>query len=181
MINIKSFILGLVLGIVGVWLYFQQYPNTETIVKEVVKYKTVVDTKYVKEPKIISVILPKDTFIIPADTAELIRRYKELSTNFYTRNNYKDTLSFDTLGFCVLEQQVYRNRIDSIKYSYSLTIPEKTVYTVANQKNSLYISGLLGKDLAAPLLEYSWGKYSVGLGYNFMNSGALVSFKLKLH
>lgn len=181
MINIKSFILGLVLGIVGVWLYFQQYPNTETIVKEVVKYKTVVDTKYVKEPKIISVILPKDTFIIPADTAELIRRYKELSTNFYTRNNYKDTLSFDTLGFCVLEQQVYRNRIDSIKYSYSLTIPEKTIYTVANQKNSLYISGLLGKDLAAPLLEYSWGKYSVGLGYNFMNSGALVSFKLKLH
>lgn len=181
MINIKSFILGLVLGIVGVWLYFQQYPNTETIVKEVVKYKTVVDTKYVKEPKIISVILPKDTFIIPADTAELIRRYKELSTNFYTRNNYKDTLSFDTLGFCVLEQQVYRNRIDSIKYSYSLTIPEKTVYTVANQKNNFYISGLLGKDLIAPVIEYSWSKYSVGLGYNFNNNGALVSFRLKLN
>ncbi len=180
MINIKSFILGLVLGIVGVWLYFQQYPNTETIVKEVVKYKTVVDTKYVKEPKIISVILPKDTFIIPADTAELIRRYKELSTNFYTRNNYKDTLSFDTLGFCVLEQQVYRNRIDSLKFSYSLTIPEKTVYSIANQKKSLYIGGLLGKDILAPTLTYNYKQYGFGVGYNFLNKEVLFSLNYKI-
>lgn len=179
--GVKVFFSGVIVGIVGVLMYFQLYPNMEVVERVEVKYKTITQTKYLTNPHLISVVLPEDTIQIPADTAELIRKYVTIHKAYYSRNIYQDTLRFDTLGCCVLNQQVTQNRLDSIKYSYSLTIPEKTIYTVANQKNNFYISGLLGKDLAAPLLEYSWGKYSVGLGYNFMNSGALVSFKLKLH
>jgi len=179
--GVRLFVSGLILGIVAMFVYYQLYPNKEVVKKVEVKYKTIANTKYLPSPRLISVVLPGDTVTIPVDTAELIRKYIALHKSYYSRNTYQDTLRFDTLGYCVLNQQVTQNRLDSIKYSYSLTIPEKTVYTVANQKNNFYISGLLGKDLIAPVIEYSWSKYSVGLGYNFNNNGALVSFRLKLN
>jgi len=180
MTKFKSFIVGLFLGIVGMWIYDLLNPHTETITRTEIKYKTIKETKYINEPKLISVVLPEDTVVIPTDTSALISLYKELHKSYFTRKFYKDTLILDSIGFCLLEQQIIKNSIDSMKYSYSLNIPEKTVYTVVNKKNSLYIGGLVGKDIFAPTLEYNYKNYGFGVGYNFYNNGFLATFKYKI-
>ena len=66
-----------------------------------------------------------DFLYIPADTAELIARYREIWLSHNTRNFYQDTFKLDTFGYFVSNIQIIRNEVDSLKGTYNLIIPEK--------------------------------------------------------
>ena len=98
------------------------------------------------------------------------------------RNYYQDTLKFDTLGYAVVNQQVIKNTIDNIIYTYNLTIPEKTITKFVYPKNNLYIGGLLGVGNISPVIMYTnKGKYNYLVSYNLVrseiNAGVLIKFK----
>ena len=179
---VKYILLGVILGILGGYLYTLLYPNIIIEEKVEIKYKYVEKTVYLDAPKIRSFILPEDTLFIPADTAELIARYRNLWLSHNTRNLYRDTLTFDTLGYAVIDQQVFRNTLDSMKYEYSLKIPEKTITRIVYPKNNFYIGGLIGKEKLAPAVMYTRsGKYNFFVDYNLINNsvsgGVLVKIK----
>lgn len=168
---LKHILLGVILGILGGYLYTLLYPNIIIEEKVEIKYKYVEKTVYLDAPKIRSFILPEDTLFIPADTAELIARYRNLWLSHNTRNLYKDTLTFDTLGYAVIDQQVFRNTLDSVKYEYSLKIPEKTITKFVYPKNNFYIGGLIGKENISPMIVYTnKGKYNYLVSYNLVRS-----------
>lgn len=169
--KVKYLVIGLILGILGGYLYTLLYPNT--IIEEKVEYRYKYATKivYLDKPIIRNFILPEDTLYIPTDTAELIARYREIWLSHNTRNLYRDTLTFDTLGYAIIDQQVFRNTLDSVKYEYSLKIPEKTITRIVYPKNSLYIGGLIGKENISPMIVYTnKGKYNYLVSYNLVRS-----------
>lgn len=169
--KVKYLVIGLILGLIGGYLYTYLYPNTIIEEKVEYRYKYAIKTVYLDKPIIRNFILPEDTLFIPADTAELIARYKKLWLSHNTRNLYKDTLTFDTLGYAVIDQQVFRNTLDSVKYEYSLKIPEKTITRIVYPKNSLYIGGLIGKENISPMIVYTnKGKYNYLVSYNLVRS-----------
>ena len=127
-------------------------------------------------------ILPEDTLYIPADTAELIARYKTIWTNHNTRNFYQDTFKLDTFGYFVSNIQVIRNQVDSLSGKYELKIPEKITTKFVYPKNSLYIGGLMGQGNISPMVMYTnKGKYNYLVSYNLVrsevNAGVLIKFK----
>jgi len=145
------------------------------IVTTKIEYKTRIITKKVyldAIPTVRGVILPEDTITIPADTAELIARYKKLWYSYYTKNLYSDTLSFDTLGYAIINQQVIMNRIDSTNYYYKLFIPEKTITNTVIRKHNFYIGPELGKSNFSIIGQYNnSNKYSAFVRYNILQEG----------
>ena len=113
----KNLVIGIVVGLIVGYIYTLLYPNTIIEEKVEIKYKYVDKTVYLDAPKIRSFILPEDTLVIPADTAELIARYRQIWTSHNTRNFYQDTLNFDTLGYCVSNIQVIRKWMQLLKDS----------------------------------------------------------------
>lgn len=180
--KIKYIFIGLILGIIIGLTYSYLYPNVVIDEKVEYRYKYATKTVYIDAPTIRSVVLPEDTIYIPADTAELIARYRKLWTSYNTRNYYQDTLKFDTLGYAVVNQQVIKNTIDNIIYTYNLTIPEKTITKFVYPKNNLYIGGLVGQSNISPMIVYTnKGKYNYLVSYNLVRSeisaGVLIKFK----
>ena len=85
--KIKFTIVGILIGIGLGYIYTLLNPNE--VIKEVteIKYRYVTNTVYLDTPpKIIGTVLPKDTMYIPADTVELIERYRKLWTSYYSRH-----------------------------------------------------------------------------------------------
>ena len=180
--KIKYIFIGLILGIIIGLTYSYLYPNVVIDEKVEYRYKYATKTVYIDAPTIRSFVLPEDTLYIPTDTAELIARYRKLWTSYNTRNFYQDTLKFDTLGYAVVNQQVIKNTIDNIIYTYNLTIPEKTTTKFVYPKNSLYIGGLVGQSNISPMVMYTnKGKYNYLVSYNLVrsevNAGVLIKFK----
>ena len=180
--KIKYLIIGLILGLIGGYLYTYLYPNTIIEEKVEYRYKYATKTVYLDKPKIRSFILPEDTLYIPADTAELIARYREIWTKHNTRNFYQDTFKLDTFGYFVANLQVIRNEVDSLNGKYELKIPEKITTKFVYPKNSLYIGGLIGENNISPMIVYSYkGKYNYAINYNLIdnsiNIGLLLKFK----
>ena len=179
--KIKYIFIGLILGLIGGYLYTYLYPNTIIEEKVEYRYKYATKTVYLDKPKIRSFILPEDTLYIPADTAELIARYRKLWASYNTRNYYQDTLKFDTLGYAVVNQQVIKNTIDNIIYTYNLTIPEKTITKFVYPKNSLYIGGLVGQGNISPMVMYTnKGKYNYLVSYNLVRSEVSAGVIIKI-
>lgn len=180
--KIKYIFIGLILGIIIGLTYSYLYPNVVIDEKVEYRYKYATKTVYIDAPTIRSFVLPEDTIYIPADTAELIARYRKLWTSYNTRNYYQDTLKFDTLGYAVVNQQVIKNTIDNIIYTYNLTIPEKTITKFVYPQNNLYIGGLVGQSNISPMIVYTnKGKYNYLVSYNLVRSeisaGVLIKFK----
>ena len=179
--RLKYLIIGLILGLIGGYLYTYLYPNTIIEEKVEYKYKYATKTVYLDKPIIRNFILPEDTLYIPADTAELIARYRQIWTSHNTRNFYQDTLNFDTLGYCVSNIQVIRNTIDSLSYTYNLKIPEKTITKFVYPKNSLYIGGLVGQGNISPMVMYTnKGKYNYLVSYNLVRSEVSAGVIIKI-
>lgn len=180
--KIKYLVIGLILGLIGGYLYTYLYPNTIIEEKIEYRYKYATKTVYLDRPKIRNYILPEDTLIIPADTAELIARYREIWLSHNTRNFYQDTFKLDTFGYFVSNIQVIRNEVDSLNGKYELKIPEKITTKFVYPKNSLYIGGLLGVGNISPVIMYTnKGKYNYLVSYNLVrseiNAGVLIKFK----
>lgn len=169
--KIKYLVIGLILGLIGGYLYTYLYPNTIIEEKVEYRYKYATKTVYLDKPKIRNFILPEDTLYIPADTAELIARYKEIWTKHNTRNFYQDTFKLDTFGYFVANLQVIRNEVDSLSGKYELKIPEKITTKFVYPKNSLYIGGLMGQGSISPMVMYTnKGKYNYLVSYNLVRS-----------
>ena len=170
-LRLSNLFIGIIIGIIIGSAYFLYNPQEVIKEKIEIKYKYATNTVYLDAPKIRSFILPEDTLVIPADTAELIARYKSLWINHNTRNFYQDTLKFDTLGYCVINTQVIKNNLDSLNGKFSLKIPEKTITKFVYPKNSLYIGGLVGKETVSPMIMYTnKGKYNYMVSYNLVRS-----------
>ena len=169
--KVKYLIIGLILGLIGGYLYTYLYPNTIIEEKVEYRYKYATKTVYLDKPKIRNFILPEDTLYIPADTSELIARYKEIWTKHNTRNFYQDTFKLDTFGYFVANLQVIRNEVDSLSGKYELKIPEKITTKFVYPKNSLYIGGLMGQGNISPMVMYTnKGKYNYLVSYNLVRS-----------
>ena len=180
--KVKYLIIGLILGLIGGYLYTYLYPNTIIEEKVEYRYKYATKTVYLDKPKIRNFILPEDTLYIPADTSELIARYKEIWTKHNTRNFYQDTFKLDTFGYFVANLQVIRNEVDSLSGKYELKIPEKITTKFVYPKNSLYIGGLMGQGNISPMVMYTnKGKYNYLVSYNLVRSeiSAGVIIKIK--
>ena len=180
--KIKYIFIGLILGIIIGLTYSYLYPNVVIDEKVEYRYKYATKTVYIDKPKIKSFILPEDTLYIPADTAELIARYREIWTKHNTRNFYQDTFKLDTFGYFVSNIQVIRNEVDSLNGRYELKIPEKITTKFVYPKNNLYIGGLLGVGNISPVIMYTnKGKYNYLVSYNLVrseiNAGVLIKFK----
>ena len=179
--KVKYLVIGLILGLMGGYLYTYLYPNTIIEEKVEYRYKYATKTVYIDAPTIRSFVLPEDTLYIPTDTAELIARYRKLWASYNTRNYYQDTLKFDTLGYAVVNQQVIKNTIDNIIYTYNLTIPEKTITKFVYPKNSLYIGGLVGQGNISPMVMYTnKGKYNYLVSYNLVRSEVSAGVIIKI-
>lgn len=169
--KVKYLVIGLILGLIGGYLYTYLYPNTIIEEKVEYRYKYAIKTVYLDKPIIRNFILPEDTLFIPADTAELIARYREIWLSHNTRNFYQDTFKLDTFGYFVSNIQVIRNQVDSLSGKYELKIPEKTITRIVYPKNSLYIGGLIGKENISPMVMYTnKGKYNYLVSYNLVRS-----------
>lgn len=180
--KVKYLVIGLILGLIGGYLYTYLYPNTIIEEKVEYRYKYAIKTVYLDKPKIRSFILPEDTLYIPADTAELIARYREIWIKHNIRNFYQDTFKLDTFGYFVANIQVIRNEVDSLSGKYELKIPEKITTKFVYPKNSLYIGGLMGQGNISPMVTYTnKGKYNYLVSYNLVrsevNAGVLIKFK----
>ena len=179
--KIKYLVIGLILGLIGGYLYTYLYPNTIIEEKIEYRYKYATKTVYLDRPKIRNYILPEDTLIIPADTAELIARYREIWLSHNTRNFYQDTFKLDTFGYFVSNIQVIRNEVDSLNGTYNLIIPEKITTKFVYPKNSLYIGGLVGQGNISPMVMYTnKGKYNYLVSYNLVRSEVSAGVIIKI-
>ena len=179
--KVKYLVIGLILGLIGGYLYTYLYPNTIIEEKVEYRYKYATKTVYLDKPKIRSFILPEDTLYIPADTAELIARYREIWTKHNTRNFYQDTFKLDTFGYFVSNIQVIRNEVDSLNGRYELKIPEKITTKFVYPKNSLYIGGLVGQGNISPMVMYTnKGKYNYLVSYNLVRSEVSAGVIIKI-
>ena len=179
--KVKYLVIGLILGLIGGYLYTYLYPNTIIEEKVEYRYKYATKTVYLDKPKIRSFILPEDTLYIPADTAELIARYREIWTKHNTRNFYQDTFKLDTFGYFVSNIQVIRNEVDSLSGKYELKIPEKITTKFVYPKNSLYIGGLMGQGNISPMVMYTnKGKYNYLVSYNLVRSEVSAGVIIKI-
>jgi len=170
-LRLSNLVIGIIIGLIGGYIYTLLYPNIVIEEKVEIEYKYATKTVYVDAPKIRNFILPEDTLFIPADTAELIARYKAIWTSHNTRNFYQDTFKLDTFGYFVSNIQVIRNKVDSLSGTYNLKIPEKTITTIVYPKNNLYIGGLIGKEQVSPSIMYTRsGKYNYYVNYNLANN-----------
>lgn len=168
--GIAIIVLALIVGYLVTYFFPTEVVNTK------IEYRTRTITKNVyldAIPIVRGVILPKDTITIPADTAELIARYKKLWYSYYTRNLYSDTLSFDTLGYAVINQQVIMNRLDSMNYYYKLFISEKTITNTVVKKHNFYMGSEIGISNFSVLGKYNnSNRYDIFLRYNFLEGTA---------
>lgn len=171
---IISFILG---GIVSYFIYNKYLNKVEE--KIIVKYKTITNTKYIPSPKVKWVSIPNDTIII-YDTLQFIDSCKLLTIDYNTKRYYVDTLQLDSLGNCVVESYVYRNKLNSLGYKYDILIPERTVEKFVANNNNLYISALVGNNIFAPLVGIDIKNYYIGMGYNVYSNSVLFNLTYKI-
>ena len=182
--NVGIMLLLLLVTVVATRIFFPRIVTEDrSTVMVKIQRDTIRDTLWrkVEVPKI--VISPIDTIYIPADTAELIERYKTLWHNYYSKLYYSETFSLDTLGEVTVNAKVTQNKLDSLGIEYNLVRPtihitEKVLYT----PSTLYIGGRVGKETLSPMLMYNRkNKYSYLLEYNInrneVSAGMLINIK----
>lgn len=141
--------------------------HTDTFIK--VKDTTIFKDKLV--PYLVKGEDRIDTIEIPADSAKIVAKYIALHKEFFTKRYYSDTIPVDSMGYIYNSFRVYMNQADSLSTHYSLVQKKIVNQTVAYSKNSLYISGFLGKNMIQPTVTFvSKDKYSYSLGYNVLNN-----------
>ena len=174
--NIIAFILFLL--ILGGCLYIQWrfFPRktvrveTETMVDTI--YQDTVITEYIPDPYPVEVISPPETVKIPADTAELIKKYLALHNNYFSTYTYKDTLKDDTLAFVEVESKITQNK----PIKYNLRYFDRTP-SVINKEVKIYHQNefYVGISNTAPSVLFKSKKgFIVGAGYDPLNKNVQV-------
>lgn len=175
-------IIGLI--IVGIVLVQRKFfPDKVLVVKTVVSI--VKKDSIVYRPKLVpyAVEVPViDTFKIPADTAELIRKYKELNKEYYTKNYFKDSLIVDSIGYVNTSFKVTQNKVFDYKQKYSLQSKKVTTQIISIPKNQWYVGGSTNfKGLAPTVLFDNKGKMSYFGSYDIVRKETTVGVLVNLN
>ena len=125
----------LVLAVIGGISIFKPLPEPELI-----KTETVVDTVYVQtvDSSYHYTPIPVKEYITVNDTVivtkeKIVEVYKELTEDdkerivedYFTKRHYTDSLETE-YGYVVIEEEIWKNRVYSRKYSYDFTVPHIT-------------------------------------------------------
>lgn len=124
------------------------------------------------------------------------QRFNNLVTEFLRKTTYEDTLKIDSLGYVIVVDTVFKNRLGERLYFKDLHIPlvTKTI-TITKQSDpvrQLYVGGNLFGDKTrlqyiTPGILYKDRKdrvYQANLGINFdgtITYGGGIYWKIKLH
>jgi hypothetical protein len=96
----------------------------------------------------------KDTQYIPSPNYDILKKqYEDLRDSLLSINIYKDSLKIDSLGYVILNESVFKNKLLERKYSYNLKYPRiKETITITQPylpKTQIYIGGeLYGNQLS---------------------------------
>lgn len=101
----------------------------------------------------------EEKWIPNPDYDKLKQQYKDLLTLYFNTHVVKDTLKIDSIGHVYVTDWVYKNQIESRKYTYDLsryTIKE-SITLPAKLRNQLYIGGSLQGNFINPINQVTAG------------------------
>ena len=135
------------------------------MVEPVIKRDTVwihhIDTVYTK-PKIVKSI--PDTIYEPKwvpdpNYDKLVKQYKDLMTLYFSTDIAKDTLKIDTLGHVYVTDWIWKNKIESRKFTYNIKTPtiKEVITNPVKPRNQLYIGGALQGSFTNPINQINAG------------------------
>ena len=164
---IKNILLILVVVGLVIFTQWQFFPRVEITTTTDTIYVQHTDTIVTVKPIPYTVVTPPDTIMIPADTSELIKRYKELHQDFYTKRYYSQDYKVDTIGTANIKGRVFMNRLDSLEFTYNLLPPTIINSTTVVVKNSGFYAGLFYDKGFVPTIAFNQkNTYIYSLGYN---------------
>jgi len=133
----------------------------------------------VNVPKPYKVVV-RDTFFQQVDTAAILAAY-------FVTNYYRDTAKNDTSALIVVSTEVTENQILNQSVTFQNRRPTAIIITTTVEvptssvhKWQLYGYGVVGKDIAAPMVYVGRDRWLVGGGYNFQQSGMMVGVGYKI-
>lgn len=113
---------------------------------------------------------PRDTIFIIDSVPQPISIYqdslRDSSVVLYYTDYVKGEMIKKDLSYRLLVPKII---IDSVK----TTVISSPIY-------NLQAGAIVGKNTLAPVLDFSIKRHTFGVGYNFQNSGVLVSYKYKI-
>jgi len=159
--------------IIGLTVFIQHkfFPNeientihkTDTIYKDSIRVEYHRDTVF--QPYYVEVV-ETDTVEIPADTAELARRYLAMYSKFFSTYFYKDTIKNDSIAFIGLGSEISQNK----PVKYTLDFIDRTPLII-NSTTNIYAQNefYIGMNMAAPTLLFKHkGGWIIGGGYDLL-------------
>jgi len=119
------------------------------------------DTVYTR-PKV--VYTKPDTVFEPQylpdpDYDKLKEQYRDLLTKYFNTTMTKDTLKIDSIGHVYVTDWVWKNKIESRKYTYDIKFPviKETITNPVKPRNQLYIGGAIQGSFVNPVNQINAG------------------------
>lgn len=162
---VKQHFFHLIIVLLFVIIILQRCDKPTIVEKPIIIRDTVwvhvKDTVYTK-PKIVytkpdTVI---DTTYLPnPDYGKLKEQYRDLLTKYFNTNVTKDTLKIDSIGHVYVTDWVWKNQIESRKYTYDIKFPviKETITPPVKTRNQLYIGGSLQGNFTNPINQINAG------------------------
>ena len=123
-----------------------------------------------------------DTILIPSDTTELIKRYRNIYAQLYASKTHLDTLKNDSSATVILTTYLSRNTLDSLKMAFKNNRPISINTTIVD--NGFKLSGgvIGGYNNISPTIMYKINKqFNISAGYNVydksINAGIFYNIK----
>jgi len=163
---IKNYFLYLIIGVLMILLLMSRCNKPKPdVVEPIIKRDTVwithVDTIYTK-PKI--VYSKPDTvyetkWLPNPEYDKLLQQYNDLLKLYFATNITKDTLKLDSLGHIYVTDWVWKNQIESRKFTYNIKIPvvKESITNPVKPRNQLYIGGALQGNFTNPVNQINAG------------------------
>jgi len=119
-------------------------------------------------------IYDTDTLWLPGDTVG-IHDTVFIYNDYFKMYNYKVDTTISEVNI-MANSQITQNRL----YKQTFDIKNNRQTTIVNvPRNQFGVGGVIGLNLAAPVLTYQFKNNEVGLGYNFVNKGLVLQYQYK--
>ena len=111
-----------------------------------------------------------DTIQIPADTAELVKRYKAIYSRLYTSKTYLDTVKNVSEVDVVSSLTISQNSVDSLKIYVKNNRPTAINTTVITNEVTFKAGVMAGYKSVTPIISYKVNnKFNALGGYDIYN------------
>jgi hypothetical protein len=150
--------------------YTAPQPRVETVTDTVRDTTTIVRTLPPPKPR---VIVKREVVLQHVDTAAILAAY-------FAHYFYADTLMNDTSAFIALSETVTQNSIVERNLMFQNRRPTAVITTTtvlpppSAQKWQLYGGAIVGKNVAAPVVQIGYNRWLFGTGYNLQQGGVVV-------